>query len=188
MQDSGGIKFGQNGTDQNSFNKLLRCHQNMETMAAVLHTGLKYLWDNVDVKNVKKNLCKCNWTSVLLIHKPICGLNNLFTKAFILKPCPQSHQPIMAKVIHCTPILNKWTNKWNFYSDLQIITYSKGQHDLFEVLVSYNPLLNSFDRISGTARKKTTTVCGSCVIKRPWLKTIYYKHTACRAYTDISHG
>lgn len=56
MEDSGGIIFGQNGTDQNSFNKLLRCHQNMEAMAAVFHTSLKYLWDNDDIKNVKKQV------------------------------------------------------------------------------------------------------------------------------------
>lgn len=43
MKGSGGVVFGQNGTNQNSFNKLLRRHQNVEAMAAVLHTGLENL-------------------------------------------------------------------------------------------------------------------------------------------------
>lgn len=53
VEGSGGIIFGQNGTDQHSFNKLLRCHQNVEAMPAVLHTSLKNLCDNDDVKNIR---------------------------------------------------------------------------------------------------------------------------------------
>lgn len=46
MEDSGRVIFRQNGTDQNSFNKLLRRHQNVEAMATVLYTGLKDLYDS----------------------------------------------------------------------------------------------------------------------------------------------
>ena len=54
MEDSGGVMFGQNGTDQNSFNKLLRRHKNVETLATVLHTGFKNLYDSDKVHNMKK--------------------------------------------------------------------------------------------------------------------------------------
>ena len=43
MKGSGGVVFGQDGTDQNSFNKVLRRNQNVEAMTAVLHTGLENL-------------------------------------------------------------------------------------------------------------------------------------------------
>lgn len=46
MKGSRGVIFGQDGTDQNSFNKVLRRHQNMKAMAAVLHTGLENLCDS----------------------------------------------------------------------------------------------------------------------------------------------
>ena len=54
MKGSGGVVFGQNGTNQNSFNKLLRRHQNVEAMAAVLHTGLENLWGSEMVHRMKK--------------------------------------------------------------------------------------------------------------------------------------
>lgn len=54
MEGSGGVIFGQNGTNQNSFNKLLRCHQNMEAMATVLHAGLKNLSDSGAVTQYEK--------------------------------------------------------------------------------------------------------------------------------------
>lgn len=56
MEGSGGVVFGQNGTDQNSFNKLLRRHQDLEAMATVLHTGLKNLCDSDAVHNIKKKV------------------------------------------------------------------------------------------------------------------------------------
>lgn len=42
------------------------------------------------------------------------------------------------------------------YNPPQMITHSKSQHDLSEVLVSYNSLLNSFDWISGPGEKIKT--------------------------------
>lgn len=45
MEGSWGVIFGQNGLNQNSFYELLRCHQNVEAMATVLHAGLENLSD-----------------------------------------------------------------------------------------------------------------------------------------------
>lgn len=42
-ENGGGVVFGQNGTNQNTFNKLLLGHQHMEAMATVLHAGLENL-------------------------------------------------------------------------------------------------------------------------------------------------
>lgn len=46
MEGSGRVIFGQDGPDQNSFNKILCCHQNVEAMAAVLDASFKNLSDN----------------------------------------------------------------------------------------------------------------------------------------------
>lgn len=54
MEGSGRVVFGQNGADQNSFNKLLRRHKNVEALATVLHTGLKNLCDIETVHKTKK--------------------------------------------------------------------------------------------------------------------------------------
>lgn len=43
MEGSGGVVLGQDGPDQNSFNKVLRRHQNVEAVAAVLDTRFKNL-------------------------------------------------------------------------------------------------------------------------------------------------
>lgn len=43
MEGSGRVVFGQNCLHQNSFDELLRRHQDMKAMTAVLHTGLQNL-------------------------------------------------------------------------------------------------------------------------------------------------
>lgn len=74
MEGSGGVIFGQNGTNQYSFNKLLRCHQNVEALATVLHAGLENLSDTDTVHNMKR--CKRN-SSVIKSFSHIASLPTL---------------------------------------------------------------------------------------------------------------
>lgn len=56
MEGSGRVVFGQNCLHQNSFNELLRCHQDVKAMATVLHTGLQNLRNGEAIHNMKTNV------------------------------------------------------------------------------------------------------------------------------------
>lgn len=56
MEGSGRVVFGQNCLHQNSFNELLRCHQDVKAMTTVLHTGLQNLRNGETIHNMKTNV------------------------------------------------------------------------------------------------------------------------------------
>lgn len=53
MEGSGRVVFGQNCLHQNSFDELLRRHQDVKAMTAVLHTGLQNLMTGEAIHNMK---------------------------------------------------------------------------------------------------------------------------------------
>lgn len=56
MEGSGGVVFGQDGMHQNSVDKVLRRHQDVEAMAAVLHTGLQNLRNGEAIHKRRTNV------------------------------------------------------------------------------------------------------------------------------------
>lgn len=56
VEGSGGVVFGQNCVHQNSIDKVLGCHQDVEPMAAVLHTGLQNLRNGEVIHNRRTNV------------------------------------------------------------------------------------------------------------------------------------
>lgn len=82
MEGSGRVVFGQNCLHQNSFNELLRCHQDVKAMTTVLHTGLQNLRNGEAIHNMK-NKCDsvfgvCTRSPVLTVRANITSLKFLF--------------------------------------------------------------------------------------------------------------
>lgn len=100
MEGSGGVVLGQDGPDQNSFNKVLRRHQNVEAVAAVLDARFKNLSES-------------------------------------------SYTPSHLRQLHASVRLAHTAT-----------AYSQRQHDLLEVPIPHDSLLQSFDRISGPANNR----------------------------------
>lgn len=50
------VVFGQNRLHQNSFNKLLRRHQDVKAMTTVLHASLQNLRNGEATRNMKTNM------------------------------------------------------------------------------------------------------------------------------------
>lgn len=81
MEGSGGVVLGQDGPDQNSFNKVLRRHQNVEAVAAVLDARFKHLSGS---SHAASHLPHSVWAYVLHTQWPLTVRDSMISWKFRL--------------------------------------------------------------------------------------------------------
>lgn len=80
MEGSGGVVLGQDGPDQNSFNKVLRRHQNVEAVAAVLDARFKNLSES---SYTPSHLRHSMQAYVLHTQQPLTVRDNMISWKFL---------------------------------------------------------------------------------------------------------